>query len=157
MKAIDMKDKIDFKPEDVPQSKEDLMKMIQKSKEKKDENLFFITNNEEFSKKMVKLEHKPLQDTVVSGISGGILSESSYTNIPVACLFSPIQDLYKIIPVDARAAVQLLKCINFLLDGKIDLGKASKDAEKIEEKMMEVLEQIGTPTSTKKDMGQMWL
>jgi len=108
-------------------------------------------------KKMLKFDYHPLENTIVTGISGGILAESAYTEIPVACLFSPIQELYKYIPVDAQAAVALVKCLSQLLDGKIDLGNATKDAEKIEEKMLEVLETISTPQSSKKDLGNMWL
>jgi predicted ATP-grasp superfamily ATP-dependent carboligase len=99
--------------DEVPNSKEDLLKMINKSKKKRgDEKLWFFSNTEVMATRLMELGHKPIQEITVQGISGGIIAESSYNDIPVCCLFSPLNELYKFVSVDARAAVAVLKCKN---------------------------------------------
>jgi len=103
-----------------------------------------------FQKKMLKLGHLPIQEITVQGISGGIINESSYNDIPVTCLFSPLNELFKFVSVDARAAVSVLKCMNSLLDGKIDISKYEKNTSKVEDKMVEVIKGIQSPTPKKR-------
>jgi len=112
-------------------------------------NYGFFSNNEELSKEMIKLQHKPIQEVSVAGISGGIIAESPYHEIKVCCLFSPLNDLFKFVSVDARAALSVLKCIEILSGGKtkMDLLKYEKDYSKIEDKMVDVIKNIQSPTS----------
>jgi len=82
---------------------------------------------------------------VVTGIAGGILAESCCQKIPVTCLFTTLNELHKYISVDARASVTILKCISEILGDKIDVSALIKDANKIEDSMIEVIQQIQSP------------
>jgi len=148
------KDKIklnDNKEEDsVPKSKEDFLKLINQSKVKRgDEKLWFFSNQETFSQKMLKLGHIPIQEVTVPGISGGLIAESSFHEIDVCCLFSPLNELFKFVSVDARAALSVLKVIDTLLGGKtkMDLKKYENDYSKVEDKMIDVIKNIQSPNS----------
>jgi len=100
---------------------------------------------------MLKLGHKPIQEITVQGISGGLIAESPYHDITVTCLFSPLNELFKYVSVDARAALAVLKCIDSVLEyeNKMDISKYEKDTTKVEDKMVEVIKGIQSPTPKK--------
>jgi len=98
-----------------------------------------------FQKKFIQKNHQPIQDVIVTGISGGIIAESCCQKIPVACLFTTLNELYKYTSIDARASVTILNCISELLGDKIDVSTLIKDATKIEDAMIEVIQQIQSP------------
>jgi predicted ATP-grasp superfamily ATP-dependent carboligase len=134
--------------EDAPQSKEDILKIIAKAKSRKvDEKLWFVTNDESFAEKMIKFEHKPIQDVIVSGVSAGLIAESSYSDITVCCLFSPLSDLQKVISIDARVAINVALVVSKLLGETItlDLTKMNEEVAKMEETMKKIIERLGGP------------
>lgn len=140
--------------DEAPQSKEELLKIIDEAKKKRgDEKLYFCTNDKDFAEKMIKMEHKPIQDVIVSGVSAGLLAESSYTDITVACLFSKLNELHKFISIDARAALAVVVCISKLLGESVilDISKMDKDISQMEQMMVKVIERLGGGPSSKHD------
>ena len=129
--------------ENAPKTKEDLIKLIEEAKKKRgEEKLWFCTNDNDFAKKLIKMEHKPLQDVILSGVSAGLLAESSYTDMIIACLFSKLNELQKYISVDARAAIALVVCISNLLGEAaviMDINEMDKDVTKLEQSMIKII------------------
>lgn len=165
MKAIDLNpvtEKVDpTTGQPIPPSKEEVVKMLEEAKKKTDEKLMFLTNDEDFANKMIKMEHKPVSDLTIGGIAGGILAEAQFSSVPVACLFSPISGaVFRYLPVDGKASIILLRCISDLLGGKIDLGEAFNKLHVMEDTMLQLLQSIEqSPMSTTKgDQYQnMWI
>jgi predicted ATP-grasp superfamily ATP-dependent carboligase len=139
--------------EEGPQTKEDLIKMIEDAKLKRDEKLWFCTNNKEFAEKLIKMEHKPLQDVILAGVSAGLLAESSYTELTICCLFSKMNELQKYISVDARAAISLIMCINSILGDSVilDIKEMDKDVTKLEEGMVKIITRFSGLSSKRLD------
>eukprot|EP01080_Neovahlkampfia_damariscottae_P006406 gene6406-10413_t len=141
--------------ENAPKTKEDLIKLIEEAKKKRgEEKLWFCTNDEEFSNKLIKMEHKPLQDVILSGVSAGLLAESCYTDMIIACLFSKLNELQKYISVDARAAIGLVVCISHLLGESaviIDVNEMDKDVTKLEQSMIKIINRLNVFSTNRLD------
>eukprot|EP01080_Neovahlkampfia_damariscottae_P000426 gene426-6839_t len=157
--SLQIRDEDEFLEEGIdgtPKTKEDLIKLIEETKEKRgDEKLWFSTNDEIFAKKLISMEHKPLQDVILTGISAGLLVESCYTDLVIACLFSKLNELQKYISVDARAAIALVVCISELLSESggaiIDVKEMDKDISKLEESMIKIITKLNTLGSSHMD------
>jgi len=79
------------------------------------EEMQFLTNCVDMATRLLELGHKPLHDAVVSGITGGILADSSLiypgeVGLNVTCLLAPTSSFYP----DAWASVMLIKLLNTL-------------------------------------------
>jgi predicted ATP-grasp superfamily ATP-dependent carboligase len=139
--------------EEIPQSKEDLIKLLANATKSQAEYkgmLWFITNDEDFSKKMLELGHKPVRSLAIKHITGGILAESTTRGIIIACLFAPLN---KHLQIGTRACISLIHCIDTLLTkitGKkmmIDTSNIEKSAKEIEKKIEDVLVKLGDNSS----------
>lgn len=133
--------------DEVPQTKEDILKLIEEAKKKKlDERLYFCTNNEDLADKLIKSEHKPIQDVMIAGVAGGLIAEATYQDIPILCLFSPMTELHKFISIDTREGISIVHCINKLFENlKLDITKMNEEATKMEELMKKIIERLGGP------------
>ena len=132
----------------MPQSKEDLIKLLAnatKSQQEYKGQLWFCTNDEDFSKKMVQLGHSPVRNLSVKHITGGILAEAIVKGITVACLFAPLD---KHLQIGTRACISLIHCIDTLLSKRtgakvIDTANIEKTAKEIEQKLEQVINKLG--------------
>jgi predicted ATP-grasp superfamily ATP-dependent carboligase len=136
-----------------PQSKEELLKMLEDAKKRRgDEKLWFCTNNLEFSEKLMKAGHKPISDVILTGVSAGIISASSYmvrSEVPICCcLFSKLAELQKFIAVDVRASLALVSAISMsIMDEKLDTTELLKDITKVENEMERIIKRLAPPAS----------
>jgi len=90
-----------------------------------DEKLHFISTNKEFSECMIDLQHKPLSDAVITGVTGLTLSEGVMHDVDIGCLLAPAAVHYP----DAYGAVNVVKTLaKWLKDVKIDTAPLEKSA-----------------------------
>jgi predicted ATP-grasp superfamily ATP-dependent carboligase len=136
--------------EDEPITKEDLLKLIKESKTRQ-EKIWFCTNDSDFADTLLQLNHEPLRNVSLDGVSGGLLAASCYTDIPVCCLFTSFQEIYKFISIDAYSALSFMICISNLLKSDfivVDVKKFEKDLEEIEDSMIQLVENMDQFSST---------
>ena len=101
--------------------------------------LQFVTTNEEIADHLLAEEHKPLQEAVIAGISGGLLAECTaiYNNYDFdICIFlAPTCSFYP----DIWAAVLIIRTLSGLLEFSTDTTTLENNAKKLEDKANEIL------------------
>ena len=104
----------------------------------------FLTTDEEISKKLTEIGHKPLTDAVIAGISGGLLAECSLIDVDhdinYCILLAPTCSLYP----DVWSSVLIIQALNSLLTTTTDTSKLESSARKLEAKANEILNKKST-------------
>lgn len=99
----------------------------------------FLTTSEEFSKKLLELGHKPLHDAVVSGITGGIISEAAMSGsdpFELTSILAPTSSFYP----DAWSSVMIIRCIDELETGwTSNTSKLENSATELESKVKDLM------------------
>jgi len=106
------------------------------------EEMQYLTNCPDMASRLIELGHKALHDAVVSGITGGVLSDSSAilpdeAGLNVCCLLAPTSSFYP----DAWASVMLIKLLNTLSGDSwnSDTSRLEKSAGELESKVKQLL------------------
>jgi len=106
------------------------------------EEMQYLTNCPDMAGRLIELGHKALHDAVVSGITGGILSDSACVfpdepGLNVTCLLAPTSSFYP----DAWASVMLIKLLNTLSGDSwnSDTTRLEKSAGELESKVKQLL------------------
>lgn len=106
------------------------------------EEMQFLTNCHDMASRLLELGHSPLHDAVVSGITGGLLSDCSCVlpdelGINITCLLAPTSSFYP----DAWASVMLIKLLNTLSGDSwnSDTSRLEKSAGELESKVKQLL------------------
>ena len=94
---------------------------------------FFYSTHEKGRKRFEKLGVKMLKEGIVVGVSGALLLK---TEIPFSCLFA---ETHSQLP-DSKAAAKIIETLDAYLGLKVDYRPLLKTAEKVEEKLKELLE-----------------
>jgi len=92
------------------------------------EILHFVSTNMLFADKMAKLGHQPVEEGVISGVTGLLLAEGSLSKVDVACLLAPSSSKYP----DAYAAVVVVKTLSNYLPTAIDHNPLLDRAQKLQ-------------------------
>jgi len=105
-------------------------------KGKFDEKLSFISTNKQFSEAMLALDHKPLSDAIIAGVTGLILAEGSLRDINLGCLLAPAAANYP----DAHGAVNVVKALaSWLKEPSIDIKPLEESANKLQSSISQFL------------------
>ena len=101
--------------------------------------LQFLSTDEIIANKLLDLAHKPLQEAVIAGISGGLLVECS-TSLPahefdICILLAPTCSFYP----DIWASVLIIQTISSVLAFEADTACLERNAKKLEDKATELL------------------
>lgn len=108
--------------------------------------LQFVTTSTEISESLMEMEHKPLQEAVIAGISGGILAECtaqfSEHDFDTCIFLAPTCSFYP----DIWASVLIMQTMSTLLSFNTDTSTLEKNAKKLEDKAQELM---GIHSSTK--------
>jgi len=99
--------------------------------EEDDEMLWFISTDLGLSKKAAEMGYRPLKDAIITGVSGGIISEACTSTLPVIALISDSSSLS-----DVENATSIVQIIDNLL------GRAVIDTKKLEAEIKRIKEQI---------------
>jgi len=92
-----------------------------------DEKLHFISTNKEFSEKILSLDHNPLTDAVMTGVTGLILAEGGLKSVDIGCLLAPAAPHYP----DAHGAVNVVKTLVAGLKLNVDTDPLEQSAKRL--------------------------
>jgi len=105
-------------------------------KGKFDEKLSFISTSKPFSEAMMALDHKPLSDAIIAGVTGLILAEGGLRDIDLGCLLAPAAANYP----DAHGAVNVVKALaSWLKEPTIDIKPLEESANKLQTSISQFL------------------
>jgi len=100
--------------------------------------LQFVCTNESHVDKLMELNHKPLQEAVIAGISGGILAECTTAfsqDFDVCILLAPTCSFYP----DIWASVLIIQTLSELLAFETNTDTLERNAKKLEDKAKELM------------------
>lgn len=141
-----------------PQSRKDLTQLIEDAlgDGKKPTCIWFVTNNSDMATRMMEIGHKPMQEGMLTGVSGALLAEAPCKNIAVVCLFAKLN---KHLQIGMRASIALVHCIDSLLGGDkvIDTKKLKETATQVEEKIRNLVSKVGGLNDTKTSYENMFM
>jgi len=92
-----------------------------------DEKLHFISTNKQFSEIMLTMEHIPLTDAVINGVTGLILAEGGLKSVDLGCLLVPAAAHYP----EAHGAVNVVKTLVAGLKLNVDTAPLEQSAQRI--------------------------
>lgn len=101
--------------------------------------LQFVTTSEEIADYLIEKDHKPLQEAVIAGISGGVLAEctaihSDY-DFDICIFLAPTCSFYP----DIWASVLIIQTMSDMLSFSTDTSTLEKNAKKLEDKANELM------------------
>lgn len=141
-----------------PQSRQDLTQLIEDAlgDGQKPTCIWFVTNNSDMATRMLDIGHKPMQEGMLTGVSGALLAEAPCKNIAVVCLFAKLN---KHLQIGMRASIALVHCIDSLLGGDkvIDTKKLKETATQVEEKIRNLVSKVGGLNDTKTSYENMFM
>lgn len=99
----------------------------------------FLTTSADFSKKLLDMGHKPLHDAVVSGITGGIISQAAMCGsdpFELTAILAPTSSFYP----DAWSSVMIIRCIDQLeTEWESNTAKLETSASELESKVKDLM------------------
>lgn len=99
----------------------------------------FVTTSERLAQKLMEMNHKPLQEAVVAGITGGLLAECTLRedehDLDICVLLAPTCSLYP----DVWASVLIIQLLNELFEFQTCTKDLEKSAKKLEKKANEII------------------
>jgi len=101
--------------------------------------LRFVSTAKIFSVAMLEEKLEPLEDAVISGVTGYLLAEGEMTNEKTCCLLAPAAPT---IP-DANGAVTVVQILTKFLDLDIDLGPLKESAKKLHQSISALVQTSG--------------
>jgi len=101
-----------------------------------DEKLHFISTNKQFSETMLSMEHIPLTDAVINGVTGLILAEGGLKAVDLGCLLVPAAAHYP----EAHGAVNVVKTLVGGLKLNVDTAPLEQSAQRIRRTVDKFLE-----------------
>jgi len=101
--------------------------------------LRFVSTAKIFSVAMLAENLEPLEDAVISGVTGYLLAEGEMTNEKTCCLLAPAAPT---IP-DANGAVTVVQILTKFLDLEIDLGPLKESAKKLHQSISALVQTSG--------------
>lgn len=105
---------------------------------KKEMKVYGVASNNEMKKLLKKYKVLDTQEGMITGVNGVLLYQGALFKQDVVCLLSEAHASYP----DSRAAANLLKKLDVMLPGiKIDPEPLYKEAEEIERKIRQFMEQ----------------
>jgi len=100
------------------------------------DKLRYISTSKKFCNAMVEWGHIPVDEGVIMGVTGTLLSEGALSPTDVCCLLSPTP---KGLP-DVKSAVRVVQLLDKYLDQfKVDLGPLEEKALKLQQGISEFL------------------
>jgi len=109
------------------------------------EMLWYISTDPVLSKKTSDMGYGPLKDAIITGVSGGIISEACTSTLPVIALISDSTSIS-----DVENAVSIVQIIDNLLGrDKIDTQKLEAEIKRIKEEIDKAVEFIKSATRDK--------
>ena len=106
------------------------------SSTKKDPKVFWFTKNKAQGKKYEKQGYTCIGEGIVVGVTSALLLKA---NIPITCLFAETRMKLP----DRKAAAKIIETLDKNLGLKVDFKPLLKQAEEVEKKLKELLEQAG--------------
>eukprot|EP01090_Pellita_catalonica_P012048 TRINITY_DN2534_c0_g1_i1.p1 TRINITY_DN2534_c0_g1~~TRINITY_DN2534_c0_g1_i1.p1 ORF type:complete len:136 (-),score=30.00 TRINITY_DN2534_c0_g1_i1:101-508(-) len=101
-----------------------------------DEKLHFISTSKELSEQLLAMEHAPLENAVITGVTGLLLAEGALQNVQMGCLLAPAAAHYP----DAYGAVNVVKTLAaWLKDVEIDISPLELSAQKLHQNVTSFL------------------
>ena len=100
--------------------------------------LQFVCTEESYVDRLMELNHKPLQEAVIAGISGGILAECTTAleeDFDVCILLAPTCSFYP----DIWASVLIIQTLSELLSFETNTDTLERNAKKLEDKAKELM------------------
>ncbi|KAH3756034.1 3-isopropylmalate dehydratase [Pelomyxa schiedti] len=100
------------------------------------QNLLFVSTSSIFTAKMSEVGHQPLENGLISGMTGLILAEGPLCDVEVACLLCPCNPMYP----EAYSAVAVVNAIaHFLTDIRIDTSQLEQKARTLQQQVTNLL------------------
>lgn len=99
--------------------------------------VFVVASTETLKKKLEDAGLNLFKEGMITGVAGLLLSEGERQGIDVVCILTEANPMYP----DARAAARLIEVLNIIGSLEVDLGKLTKQAEEIEEKVRDSMMQ----------------
>ncbi len=135
---VDVKDGEEDEEEEDEETKEKARR-DKEARPKKGE-VVFLTNSEAIGSKLASLNHTPLKELQINGVTGELLALAPTLEADVVCLFSPVNPLFP----DASGGVPIIHCIDALLGSKvsIDTSNLEKEVARIEKEVQSALKSV---------------
>ncbi len=100
--------------------------------------IYGVANSKEFLEELKKYNIEVLEEGAISGISGLLLLDCATRGIKAAALLVPTIGLRP----DPRAAAEIIKTLNTILNIDVDVEPLLEEAKAIEAKMEEIAQQL---------------
>jgi predicted ATP-grasp superfamily ATP-dependent carboligase len=102
--------------------------------------LQFVTTSESLANKLVELNHTPLQEAIVAGITGGLLAECTLieneeSELDICVILAPTCSLYP----DVMSSVIIIQLLNELFSFQTCTKSLEDSAKKLEQKANELI------------------
>ncbi|KAL9657454.1 hypothetical protein ABK040_016722 [Willaertia magna] len=126
-----------------PKSAEELLKKLE-NEDNKEQKVWFVTNDEELAQRLEQFNALPAREIACTGISGGILSQSTVRKMDtkILCLFAPLN---KFLRIGTRSSIVLIHSLDKIMGNNvvIDTSELKKSAENLEKKLKEAINKLG--------------
>jgi predicted ATP-grasp superfamily ATP-dependent carboligase len=109
------------------------------------EQVRFLTNSIALGEKCLANKHRPLENAVIQGVTGGLLADMMLRETDVLCLLSPFNPM---LSTDTKGGLVLSRSImNIIgLEG-VDTSKLESRVSKLERKIKKAIERIAGPNA----------